>query len=133
MKAIEPGVDILLRAGIERLRAKSVHQSQYLIFLAEKWLVPLGFTIGSPLDPRKRGSHVSLRHPEAYRINRALIEPEPPAATVIGDFREPDNIRLGIAPLYNSFTDIHRAMSRLCEIVMDRVYENYAFDRSTVT
>ena len=133
LKALEPALDILLEAGIERLRAKSVCQTEYLISLAEQWLVPLGFTIGTPKRPEIRGSHVSLRHPEAYRINRALIEAEPPEVKVIPDFREPDNIRLGIAPLYNSFVDIHMAIDRMRQITEDRIYEKYSPERLGVT
>ncbi|MFN8455645.1 MAG: kynureninase [Anaerolineae bacterium] len=133
MKAVEPALDILLEAGMERLRAKSLRQTEYLIFLAEQWLVPLGFVIGTPKQPEIRGSHVSLRHTEGYRINRALIEAAPPTVKVIPDFRAPDNIRLGIAPLYNSFSEIHRAMARLREIVEERIYEQYSAERLTVT
>ncbi len=133
MKAIEPALDILLEADVGRLRAKSVQQTDYLIYLAEQWLTPLGFGLGSPRQANIRGSHVSLRHDEAYQINRALIEAEPPAVKVIPDFREPDNIRLGIAPLYTSFTDIHRAMARLRTIVAERIYEQYSAERLAVT
>ncbi len=133
MKAIEPALDILLEAGMERLRAKSIRQTEYLIFLAEQWLVPLGFTIGTPRQNKIRGSHVSIRHAESYRINRALIEAEPPTVKVIPDFREPDNIRLGIAPLYTTFTDIYRAIDRLREIAEQRIYEQYSAERGMVT
>jgi kynureninase len=133
MKALEPALDIVLEAGIDRLRAKSVRQTEYLISLAEQRLVPLGFSIGTPKRSEMRGSHVSLRHPEAYRINRALIEAEPPDIKVIPDFREPDNIRLGIAPLYNSFVDIWLAIDRLRQIVEDRTYEKYSPERLAVT
>lgn len=133
MKAVEPALDILLEAGIERLRAKSIRQTEYLIFLAEQWLVPLGFVIGTPRQAEIRGSHVSVRHPESYRINRALIEAAPPAVKVIPDFREPDNIRLGIASLYTTFTDIYRAVNRLREIVEERIYEQYSAKRLAVT
>ncbi|RMF02323.1 MAG: kynureninase [Chloroflexi bacterium] len=133
MLAIEPALDILLAAGIDRLRAKSIRQTEYLIFLADRWLAPLGFTVGAPRDAARRGSHVSLRHPQGYRINRALIEATPPAPTVIPDFREPDNIRIGIAPLYNTFAQIHRAMTRLREIVEQKQYEKFSTDRLAVT
>jgi kynureninase len=133
MKAIEPAVDILLQAGMDRLRAKSVRQTEYLIWLAEQWLMPLGFTLGSPRQAALRGSHVSLRHPEAYRINRALIESAPPAVQVIPDFRTPDNIRLGIAPIYNTFAEIHRALDRMRTITRDKLYEQYSDERLTVT
>ena len=77
MLAMEPALDILLEAGMARLREKSVQQTAYLLYLAEKWLLPLGFRIGSPQDAAQRGSHISLRHPEAYRISRAMIELPP--------------------------------------------------------
>ena len=133
MKALEPALDIVLEAGIDRVRAKSVRQTEYLIALAEQRLVPFGFSIGTPKQSEMRGSHVSLRHPEAYRINRALIEAEPPDIKVIPDFREPDNIRLGIAPLYNSFFDIYLAIDRLGKIVEDRIYKKYSPERLPVT
>jgi kynureninase len=133
MKAVEPALDILLEAGMERLRAKSIRQTDYLISLAEQWLVPLGFTIGTPRRAEIRGSHVSVRHAESYRINRALIEGEPPSVKVIPDFRAPDNIRLGIAPLYTTYYEIYRAINRLREIVEERIYEQYSAERAVVT
>ncbi|MBS1248934.1 MAG: Kynureninase [Chloroflexi bacterium] len=147
MLGLEPALDILLEAGMDRLREKSVRQTEYLIFLAREWLLPLGFSLGSPLDSAQRGSHVSLRHPEGYRISRAMIEsppldrdvatqagPDRPGTpAVIPDFRTPDNIRLGIAPLYTSFTDIHRALGRMREIVTEGIYREYSKKRLEVT
>ena len=133
MKAIEPGLDLHLEAGIDRLWEKSVRQSEYLIGLARAWLLPLGFSLGSPLDPAQRGSHVSLRHPEAYRISRAMIESPPPAVRVIPDFRTPDNIRLGIAPIYTTFSDIHRALDRMRVIIQEKIFEKYPQERLQVT
>lgn len=133
MQAIEPGLDLLLEAGIERLRAKSVRQAEYLVYLAEQWLYPLGFSLGSPLEAEQRGSHISLRHAEAYRINRAMIEAVPPQVRVIPDFRAPDNIRLGIAPLYTSYADIYRGMRRIKEIVELGEHLAFSVTRKTVT
>jgi kynureninase len=133
MKALEPAVDIVVEAGVARLRAKSVRLTEYLIFLSEQWLKSLGFSIATPRQPELRGSHVSLRHPEAYRISRALIEAEPPARQVIPDFREPDNIRLGIAPLYNTFSEVHQAIERLRIITQERIFEHYSAERLNVT
>jgi kynureninase len=133
MLAIEPALELMLEAGIERLRAKSLRQTEYLIFLFDRWLSGLGFSLGSPRQSIRRGSHVSIRHPEGYRINRALIEAEPPEFKVIPDFREPDNIRLGLAPLYNSFADIHQALSRIKTIVAERSYERFSAERLAVT
>jgi kynureninase len=133
MKAIEPAVDLHLQAGMDHLRQKSVLQTEYLIYLASEWLFPLGFSLGSPVDPAQRGSHVSLRHPEAFRICRAMIESKPPAVRVIPDFRTPDNIRLGITPIYTSFTDIHRALDRIRVILTEVVYERFSGERQGVT
>lgn len=135
MAGIEPALDILLEAGMEPLRKKSIEQTEYLIYLAQENLLPLGFQLGSPLDSSQRGSHVSIRHPEAYRICRALIDPLPgdTKLRVIPDFRAPDNIRLGIAPLYTSFSDVHRALNRIKTILEDGIYKNYSEEQLKVT
>ncbi len=133
MKALEPAIDIVLEATIERLRTKSIKQTEYLIFLADQWLAPFGFTLGTPRRAETRGSHVSLRHPEGYRISRALIEAPPPDLRVIPDFRAPDNIRLGITPLYTTFVEIHRALNRIRTVVESKVFEQYPTERLPVT
>ncbi len=81
--------------------------------LHDAWLAPLGFSLGSPRDGARRGSHVSLRHDEAWPICRALIE----RAAVVPDFRGPDSIRLGVAPLYTGFADVWDALDRLRRLV----------------
>jgi kynureninase len=133
MKAVEASIDLLFEAGMERLRAKSECQTSYLIFLMDQWLAPLGFTLGTPRQIEQRGSHVSIRHDEGYRICRALIDSPPPAVKVIPDFREPDNIRLGITPLYTTYTEIHRALERIRTIVVEKVYAQYSNERLGVT
>ena len=133
MKAVEPALDIHLEAGIARLREKSRLQTSYLIFLYDQWLASLGFELGTPRQAESRGSHVSIRHPEGYRITRALIESPPPAVRVIPDFRTPDNIRLGIAPIYTTFRDIHRSLDRIRVILEEKVYEDYPKEMLTVT
>lgn len=75
MAAVKPGVKILLEAGMTRIREKSLRQGEYLIYLAGELLSPLGFSVASPTDPARRGSHIALRHPEAFRICQALIHP----------------------------------------------------------
>jgi len=129
LAAVEPGLDLLLEAGLDRLRAKSVQQTEYLISLWQALLQPLGVSLNSPRDPACRGSHVSLGHPEGLRIDRALIE----EMNVIPDFRYPDNIRLGVAPLYTSFVDIFEGLSRLRRVLVERLYEKYPAERPAVT
>jgi kynureninase len=133
LKAIEPTIDMLNEAGMQTIRKKSVTQSEYLMKLAKELLWPLGFQPGSPLDPEKRGSHISLRHPEAYRICKALIDPHVGEAVVIPDFREPDNIRLGITPLYTTYTEIFVAITEIRNIVENKLFSKYSPAREQVT
>ncbi|MEI7987660.1 MAG: kynureninase [Chloroflexota bacterium] len=127
--AVEAGVEVLLEAGMERLRAKSVSQTDYLIALWEEWLEPLGYALKSPRESAQRGSHISLGHKEGMRIDKALIE----EMNVIPDFREPDNIRLGIAPIYTRYVDIYEAVIRMRQVVTDHIYEKYSSERLEVT
>jgi kynureninase len=110
---VEEGVRLLSEAGIDRLRAKGTALTSLLIELADAWLQPLGFSVATPRDPQLRGSHVSLQHPDAYRISQAMIE----QTQVIPDFRRPDLIRLGCSPLTTSFADVYEAMRRLRDLV----------------
>lgn len=126
---IESGVDLLLEAGVEQLRAKSVQQSEYLIGLWEAELQPLGFRLNSPRDARYRGSHVSLGHADGLRIDQALIH----EMKVLPDFRPPDTIRLGIAPIYTTFRDIHTGVMRLKQVMMGKLYEHYPVQTPSVT
>lgn len=133
LKAIEPTLDMMNEAGMERIRKKSVSQSEFLLKLAKEFLWPLNFQSGSPMDPEKRGSHLSLRHSEAYRICKALIDSDLGDVVVIPDFREPDNIRLGITPLYTTYTEIFMAVREIRSIVGDKLFLKYSTEREQVT
>jgi kynureninase len=133
MAAVEPGIDLMLSAGMDNLRKKSILQTEYLIYLVQQLLEPEEFSIGSPLLPEQRGSHISIRHPEAYRISRAMIDEKCGEFVVIPDFREPDNLRLGIAPLYTTFYSLNLAIRHISEIVTDGLYLHYEEHRSPVT
>ena len=122
MAAIEPGLDMILDAGLPAIRQKSLMLQSYLLELIENRLDLMGFTLGSPLDAQRRGSHIALRHPDAGRICQALINPPAGRPTVIPDFRAPDSIRLGIAPLYVSFEDLWVTVGRLSEIMSNKEY-----------
>ena len=126
---IEPGVDLLLEAGMDRVREKSVAQTEYLVGLWARVLEPLGYRLSSPRDPERRGSHVSLGHADGLRIDLALIG----EMKVIPDFRAPDSIRLGISPLYTTFSELEAAVDRLARVVTDRIFERYSDTRPTVT
>lgn len=129
LSLIEPGVDMIIEAGIDAVRAKSVQQTEYLIALWEELLAPVGYRLNSPRAADIRGSHVSLGHDEGWRINQCMIQ----EMNIIPDFREPNNIRLGIAPLYTRYVDIYETAVRMQRIVSERLYEKYPETRTTVT
>jgi kynureninase len=113
LATIDAGLSDVADAGIDRLRAKSVSLTEFFIDQWEENLKGLGFALESPRDPAMRGSHVSLSHPDAWPIDRAVIG----IGKVIPDFRAPDNLRFGLAPLYNSHLDVHTAIQRIKAIV----------------
>jgi kynureninase len=121
LAAIEPGIDLLLDAGMSALRAKSVAQTEYFIRYWQEHLQLYGFRLNSPHEAARRGSHVSLAHDDGWRINRALVK----QMKVVPDFRQPHTIRFGIAPLYTSFMDVCEALSRLQQVMVERLYEQY--------
>ena len=126
---MEAALDPLLEAGLDAICAKSILLTEYACHLADALLTPLGFTLGSPRDPARRGSHVSLRHEEGYRINRALID----EMSLIPDFREPDNIRLGFAPLYTTFSEVWEGVDRIRRVVTEKRYEHFPIQKLKVT
>jgi kynureninase len=126
---MEAALEPTLQAGMDSIREKSILMTDYASFLTEAWLVPFGFSLGSPVDPATRGSHISIRHADGYRINRALIE----EMNVIPDFRAPDNIRLGFAPLYISFVEIWEGFDRIRRVMAEKRHEKYPRQKLTVT
>lgn len=132
--AIEPGLDIILEAGMDAITIKSNKQSNFLIDLIQHYLIPLEFQIASPLDITNRGSHISITHNESYRINRAMIAPKDKnTKIIIPDFRPPNLIRIGITPLYTSYLDLYEAVIRIAEIVSTKEYEIFSTEKLTVT
>jgi kynureninase len=112
LAAAEAGIALTAEAGIDRIRAKGIALTQLAIELFDAWLAPLGFELGSPRDPARRGAHVSIRHPDAERLTAALIERD-----VIPDYRAPDSIRIGLSPLTTSFEDVHRGLAALRRLI----------------
>jgi kynureninase len=129
LAAIEPGIQLVLDAGIEAIREKSVALTEYFVELWHSQLRDLGFMLATPSDPAFRGSHVSLSHPEAWPITRALID----LGNVIPDFRSPDMIRFGLAPLYTSFVEVHTAVHRLRSLVESGAHKQVDATSRTVT
>ncbi|HZQ15959.1 MAG TPA: kynureninase [Gaiellaceae bacterium] len=129
LAAVDESAALVAEAGVEAAREKSIALTELVVELHDAWLEPLGFTLGTPRDPARRGSHVSLRHPDAWRICRALIE----RADVVPDFRAPDSIRLGVPPLYTRFVDVWDALDRLRALVSAGEHELVRRDSSRVT
>ena len=125
---VEEGARLLGEAGMTRLRAKGTELTRYLIALADELLAPLGFAIASPRDDARRGAHVTLRHDDAWQISQALIR-----ENVIGDYRTPDRIRLGPAPITSRFVDVWTAIDTLRRIAADKSYADIPSEQARVT
>ena len=115
-------------AGVDRLAAKGRALGELVVALADTWLAPHGVTLASPRDPARRGAHVTLAHPCAWQLTQALVD-----RGVVPDFRTPDRLRLGPAPLYTRFVDVWDAMDRLRTVLAERSYEAYPVERARVT
>ena len=109
---LEAGVELILEAGIERLAEKSRRLSSLFVELVESKCAGHGLTLVSPRRAEDRGSHVAFSLPHGYEIMQALIH-----ESVIGDFRAPDVMRFGFAPLYTSFEDVWVAAHTLRDIL----------------
>jgi kynureninase len=125
---VEAGLTVLAEAGVDRLRSKGMALTSYLVDLFDGWLGPLGFELASPRDPELRGSHVSLRHPAAWQLCRALI-----GEHVVPDYREPDLVRFGLSALTTSFVDVHEAMRRLRDLTASGRHLHVETTRTRVT
>lgn len=112
MTAFEAALDAFDGIAMRDVQAKGRALGELMIALADERLVPLGVGIASLRDGARRGNHVSLTHPEGYRIMQALI-----ARGVIGDFRAPDVMRFGFGPLYVRYADVFDAVVALEEIL----------------
>ena len=111
------GVDVVLAAetcgGLSALREKSLRLTALFIDLVDSRCAGDGLSVVTPRESNARGSQVSLAHPsDGYAIMQALI-----ARGVIGDFRAPDILRFGFAPLYTRFADVWDAVDRLAHVL----------------
>ncbi|HSF13771.1 MAG TPA: kynureninase [Erythrobacter sp.] len=122
LAALEVGVDLIAEIGVDRLYAKSQALSEFFL----ECLMALGvdMELVSPPKSSERGSQLSFRHPHAYAICQALI-----ARGVIGDFRDPDVLRLGFAPAYLSFADMAAAARHMAEVLASGEWQNAVYHR----
>jgi kynureninase len=110
--AVDEGVALVAEAGIGRIRAKGIRLTELAIELADARLAAAGVRIASPRNPARRGAHVALAHPDAKRLCAELIK-----RGVIPDFRRPDVIRLGLAPLTTRFVDVWDGIEALRDLL----------------
>ena len=119
----------LLEVDPQALRAKSRALTERFIELVLERCAGFGFELASPRAADERGSQVAFRHPEGYPVMQALI-----ADGVIGDFRAPDLLRFGFAPLYVRFVDVFDAVAKLQKIMAARAWDRAEFkQRAAVT
>ena len=129
LAALEEGVALFDEVAFDTLVAKSRQLSDAYIALVEARCGDQGFTLVSPCDAVRRGSHVSFAHPQAYAICQVLID-----RGVIGDFRAPDVLRMGFTPLYTGFADVWRAVEILRDVMVTGAWDAPAYHaRNAVT
>lgn len=124
LTALEAGLDLFADVELAALRQKSGALGDLFINLVEQELPRSGLTLASPRQGAERGSQVSFRHPEGYPIMQALI-----ARGVIGDFRAPDILRFGFAPLYVSFVNVWNAVAQLGAVMAGMEWQRPEFRR----
>lgn len=129
MRCIEASFGMIADAGLPAIAAKAAIGTDLMVRLHDAWLAPLGFQLVTPRDPRRRGGHVTLRHPDAKQIAVAMRE----MVKVIPDYREPSSIRLAISPLATSYTEVYEGFSRIRELVASGRYRAASTSGSRVT
>ncbi len=127
MAVLDAALDVWDGVDMQALRDRSLALAERFVAGIERHCP--GLVLASPRDPQARGSQVSFRHPEGYAVMQALI-----AEGVVGDFRAPDLMRFGIAPLYLDEHDIDEAVTRLAAILETGRWDDPAYRaRAAVT
>jgi kynureninase len=129
LRCIKTSFEIIKEAGIDKIAHKAAVGTQMMIDLYDAWLAPLGMQLNTSRDPKERGGHISLVHPDAARICVALRE----FANVIPDYRTPNSIRLAISPLPTSYVEVWDGFERIRDLVSTRQYEKVSATGSRVT
>lgn len=117
--ALEAALDVWERVPMDQVRVKSMALTSLFVDLVANAL-----ELASPADAAARGSQVSFRHPDGYPVMRALID-----RGVHGDFRAPDILRFGFAPLYIRYTDVYDAAVTLLKVLDDELWRDERYDR----
>ena len=109
---LEAALSVFDGLSMTDVREKSVSLTRLFLDLSDELLAPLGFSLATPRVDDERGSQVSLQHPDAYGVVQSLI-----ARGVVGDYREPDVVRLGFAPLYVRHVDVVAAVEQIAAVI----------------
>ena len=125
MLALDAALDVWDDVDIAAVRTKSLALTDMVIAFADAHLGEYGVEVVTPREPHRRGSQVALRMPHAYEVTQALI-----ARGVIGDFRAPDLLRLGLAALYLRHADVWDAMVILQNVLTTGAFTDPEFERS---
>lgn len=129
LSALDAALELWQEIDIAAVRAKSIALTELFVRLVEAHCAGLGLSLAIPRDAAVRGSQVSFRHEEAYAVMQALI-----ARGVIGDFRAPDLMRFGFAPLYVRHVDVFDAALALHAVLAGRAWDRPQFRaRAAVT
>ena len=129
MRCVQTSLSMIERAGLEEIANKAAIGTNLMIELHDAWLAPLGFSVVTPRDSRRRGGHISVRHEHAYKISEAMRV----FGNVIGDFRQPDCIRLAISPLATSYVEVFDGFARIRDLVTTKKYLEVEESSSRVT
>ncbi len=112
MVPLRASLDLLAEAGIDAVRRKSLQLTDFVLELADAWLAPLGAEVVSPRDPQRRGGHITLRRAGFEQLLEPLWE-----RGVLPDYRRPDCLRIGPAPLSTSFDEVHRGLAAVRDLL----------------
>src|SRR4051812_16596266 len=126
--AVEVGARLVAEAGVPRLAGEGRALTGLAGGPGGARLGPPDLVPPPPPDPARRGSHVTFHHPAAWQLTQALID-----SGVVPDFRTPDRVRLGPAPLYTRFVDVWDGMDRFRALLEDASFERYPAERARVT
>ena len=129
LRCIKSAFTMIEEASIEAIAEKAAIGTQMMIELYDAWLADLGVTLLTARNPKERGGHISIGHPDAARICVALRE----FAGVIPDYRTPNSIRLAISPLPTSYVEVWDGFARIRDLISSRQYEKIKTTDSRVT
>jgi kynureninase len=129
IRSVQIAFAMIDEVGIDAIASKAAIGTQMMIDLYDEWLAPLGYTLLTSRNPKERGGHISIGHPDAAKICVALRK----LANVIPDYRTPDTIRLAIAPLPTSYVEVWDGFQRIRDLTESRQYEEIEGSDSRVT